>query len=304
MIDAHAHACGELLTPEGILRTLDSNGVDKVVLAPGEHGSTKTYGLPNLARYFPRAAVGNVTNVMTKVVVRLSGSAKQLVADNEFVYGLTRACPGRVLQFYWLLLHKGFDRPIIDGLYRSWRFSGLKVHQCWDRFDVRGPAFADLADYAADIEIPVFIHLDGAAQCRGLAEVAAARPDTVFIVGHLYGLEHFVRFDRPIPNVYFDISCPDLVSDVRLGAALDHFGASRLILGSDSPYGRNNLARGIQRIQALGISKQDKDLILGGNIARLLGVAATGEVLTPDRFPPGDQAAQQADQADSPMRRG
>lgn len=60
MIDGHAHACGELLSPKGIVRTLDANGVYKVVLVPGEHGSAKTYRLPNLARYFPRAAVGNV----------------------------------------------------------------------------------------------------------------------------------------------------------------------------------------------------------------------------------------------------
>ena len=72
--------------------------------------------------------------------------------------------------------------------------------------------------------------------------------------------------------MYFDFSCPDLVSDLRLRTALERFGAGRLILGSDAPYGRDNLARGIARIRSLDISEIDKELILGGNIERLLGV--------------------------------
>jgi Tat protein secretion system quality control protein TatD with DNase activity len=32
IIDGHAHACGESLTAEEIVRKLDENGVDKVVL--------------------------------------------------------------------------------------------------------------------------------------------------------------------------------------------------------------------------------------------------------------------------------
>ena len=33
IIDGHAHACGDYLSTEGILRLLDALGVDKVVLA-------------------------------------------------------------------------------------------------------------------------------------------------------------------------------------------------------------------------------------------------------------------------------
>ena len=36
IIDGHSHACGKYLTAEGIIKTLDENGVDKVVLVPGE----------------------------------------------------------------------------------------------------------------------------------------------------------------------------------------------------------------------------------------------------------------------------
>jgi predicted TIM-barrel fold metal-dependent hydrolase len=270
MIDGHAHACGDLLTPEGIVGVLDANGVDQVVLVPGEHESAKTYALPNLARQFPNAQVGNVTNAMTKVAVRAMRSAKHLEEDNEFVYSLTRDCPGRVIQFFWVLLHAGFDATLAEDRFQAWRFKGLKVHQCWDRFDVLGTAFDALAAFAASHDIPIFIHLDGSSQCAGLIETAARHQDTTFIVGHLYGLEHFVRCGNPLENLYFDFSCPDIVSDVRLKLALDHFGASRLMMGSDSPYGRDGLARSVDRVRALGVSADDEALMLGGNMARLL----------------------------------
>lgn len=272
MIDGHAHACGDLLSPEGILRVLDANDVDKVVLVPGEHQSATTYGLPNLAKYFPAAEVANVTNAMTRVVVRATRSIKHVEADNEFVFSLTRACPGRVLQFLWVMLRHGFDAYSAEERHRAWQFKGLKVHQCWDSFDVRGEAFSALVDFACRKDLPIFVHLMSASQAVGLAEVAARRLDTVFIVGHLYGLEHFVRSSRPIPNVYFDFSCPDIVSGLRLKAAVDKFGATRLLLGSDAPYGREGLARGISRIQVSDYSESDKTLMLGGNIARLLRV--------------------------------
>jgi predicted TIM-barrel fold metal-dependent hydrolase len=179
----------------------------------------------------------------------------------------------------WVILRDGFDVASTEERYRAWRFRGLKVHQCWDRFDVRGVAFGAMADFAAANDLPIFIHLDGVAQSRGLAEVAAARPDTIFSVGHLYGLEQFMHFARPIPNVYFDFSCPDIVSDARLKAALGHFGAARLLLGSDSPYGRDNLARGIDRVHSLDVSESERDLMLGGNIARLLGLTASAAAL-------------------------
>jgi len=274
MIDGHAHACGDLLNPERIHRTLDANGVDKVVLVPGQHQSGKTYWLPNLAKNFPTREVANVTNAITKVVVRATGSAMHVEKDNETVFGLTQSCAGRVIQFYWVILSHGFDLATVDACYRSWQFKGFKVHQCWDDFDVRGAAFGALTEFASANNLPVFIHLDGADQVTGLAEVAAAQPDTIFTVGHLYSVEHFMGSPRPLPNVYFDLSCPDVVSVVRLAAALDRFGATRLIFGSDTPFGRDNIARGIDRIRSLEIPESDKELILGGNMARLLRLSA------------------------------
>jgi uncharacterized protein len=57
----------------------------------------------------------------------------------------------------------------------------------------------------------------------------------------------------------------------RLNKAIAHFGAHRIILGSDTPYGKDNLRLNVQRIKDLSISEQDKQLIFGENLQTILG---------------------------------
>ena len=78
IIDGHAHACGDFLTPESIIRNLDKSGVDKVVLVPGELGSSKNFLLPNLASIFPSKNVVRITNYLTKFVMRITGAISQI----------------------------------------------------------------------------------------------------------------------------------------------------------------------------------------------------------------------------------
>lgn len=273
IIDGHAHACGDLLRADGILRVLDACEADRVVLVPGEHGSAKTYRLPNLAARAPSAEVATLTNAMTRLVVRVKGLTENLEADNEMVFRLRCEHPDRIIQFYWTLLRDGFDADRVETRLREWAFQGLKLHQCWDRFSISGEAFRAAARFAAENDLPIFIHLGSAGQATALVRFAAEHPETIFVVGHLYRSGCFIRFEKPLPNVYFDLSCPDLISAKRLAKALAHFGAHRLMLGSDSPYGQDNLARNIHRIRSLDIPEGEKDLILGGNMARLLGLS-------------------------------
>ena len=69
IIDGHSHSCGKYLTAEGIIKTLNENGVDKVVLVPGELNSKSEYSLPNIASKFPNYNVVKLTNNLTKFII-------------------------------------------------------------------------------------------------------------------------------------------------------------------------------------------------------------------------------------------
>jgi predicted TIM-barrel fold metal-dependent hydrolase len=272
IVDGHAHACGELLTLDGLMRALDANGVDRVVLVPGEHASSRSYSLPDLARVLPGREVAGVTNAVTRAVVRLKRAAQYLDGDNAMVADFAQARPDRVVQFFWLTLGDGFAAGDLGSRLHAWRFRGLKLHQCWDRFEVESPAFGAVADFAAAHALPVFVHLRGPSQAAALATVARAHPRTTFIVAHLIGLERFMAAGRRGGNVYFDISCPDIVSITRIVRAVRHFGPDHVLMGSDTPYGRDAMARSVQHVRALGLSAGDERAILGGTAARLLGI--------------------------------
>ena len=99
---------------------------------------------------------------------------------------------------------------------------------------------------------------------------ARRRPDVILIVGHLRGLMRVIDAGLALPNVYCDVSCPDIVWDVRLAKALAQAGAERLIMGSDTPYSRRAVPRCLRRVRRLDLPYAKEAPLLGGGIARLL----------------------------------
>ncbi len=270
IIDGHGHNCGDYLTPHGIISTLDSNGADKVILVPGEYMSSKNYSLPNFARIFPGSEVITLVNFISEFAVALSGSAKQINKGNEKVFEISRHNPERILQFYWVLLKNGLDEKTLQTHYSEWHFKGIKLHQCWDDFFVGSPSFKQLCRFAGENKLPIFIHLKKISEVVTLTEFAGKFPKVNFIVGHLFGLEKVLNARHKCDNIFFDISCPDLISDRRLQKGILSLGAGKFIMGSDTPYGKSNLTRNIHRIRSLNIPESDKEMILGNNMTKLL----------------------------------
>lgn len=270
IIDGHAHACGGYLTPENIIRTLDNSGTDKVILVPGEPDSKAEYFLPDLAALLPNLNVVKATNFLTKIVIRLSGMLNHIPDGNEYVNKLSLTTGGRVIQFIWITTR--FQNPIeyLENRLADWHFSGVKLHQCWDNFSIDSKFFIEIADWTEKYDLPLFIHLNNDKEVKKIIKYKRAHPDLKLIIAHLFGLELFINEKLSPENLYFDISSPQLVSKKRLMLAIRFFGAQNLILGSDNPYGRNNLQKNIDRVRALDINDQDKKSILGENLLNIL----------------------------------
>ncbi len=272
IIDAHAHACGLYLNEKKIIEILDASNVDKVVLVPGEFGSDKNYRMPDFGSKFPNTDIVAFVNILIKIIIRISGAADQIDAGNKFVASLAKNHPDRIIQFYWARLSQANALETLARDYAEFKFKGLKLHQCWEPFDIRSEIFTEVADWAYSKDLPIFIHLFSKNQATQLAEFINTRSKTTFIIAHLFGLERYIQAKVNSDNCYFEISSPQLVSIKRLNIALKHFGAKRIILGSDIPYGWNNLNLNIERVNNLQISNQEKNLILGDNMKTLLKI--------------------------------
>ena len=272
IIDAHAHACGAFLNGNDIIKILDKNNVDKVILVPGEFGSDKNYSLPELAAKFPNTDVVSFTNLMTKVVIGIKGAAKQIGEGNAYVYSLAKEYPERIIQFYWVRLSLSTALDNLERHYTEYGFKGIKLHQCWESFKIGSDNFHKVGEWAASKNLPIFVHLFTKSQAAQLAKYIREHSNTIFIIGHLFGLKRYIGASINSNNIFFEISTPQLVSIQRLMKAIQCFGAKRILMGSDTPYGQNNLELNIKRIRALNITDEEKNLILGNNMKKLLGI--------------------------------
>ncbi len=273
IIDGHSHACGKFLIAESIIKTLDNNGVDKVILVPGELNSKSEYSLPNLAAIFPNCNVVKVTNYITKFVMKLTGKVKDIPVGNEYVHELKSKIGDRIIQFIWITTGMDNIPEYLDEKFAYWSFNGIKLHQCWESFSIDSDFFRQVAVWAENHDLPLFIHLYSDKDVIQLINYKRKHPNLILIIAHLFGLELFVSENYKDENLYFDTSTIQLISDNRFKMAINFVGADKVLFGTDTPYGaKNNIQRNINRIQNLEISSKDKDQILGLNIKRLLKI--------------------------------
>jgi predicted TIM-barrel fold metal-dependent hydrolase len=272
IIDGHSHACGDYLTLANLLATIDKWGVDKVILVPGELNSNTNYSLPNFAKLFPNHNVVKIANFISKIAIRLTGKVKEIPAGNKFVYDLTQESHGRIIQFIWITKQNGNIIDFLDKKYSEWGFHGVKLHQCWERFSVDSNFFREVAVWTEKYDLPLFIHPDSDTEVLKIIDYKRKHPKLKLIIAHLFGLELFIKHKFKDDNLYFDSSCPQLISAKRLMDAIQFVGVDKITFGTDSPYGKGNIDKYMKKIKNLNISNQDRDMILGENMRKLLKI--------------------------------
>ena len=270
IIDGHAHQGGEYRDLPSIIKTLDNAGIDSVVLCPADKKRSHDMIIPGVAGKF----VGDELNFQINKLLRKATGSK---ATEDFIdrgnidlADLVAKAGGRIIQFYW-------TDPIKEGIiyeletkYKSKGFKGLKLHQCVHPFKILSDEFHQVAEFASSRDIPVFIHLYSKRDIIEFISVAGSY-NTSFITGHMIGIDTFIsERDKVSDNVYFDISCPRLVPPEKVMKAVEIFGPGRVVMGSDTPYGRDNAHKAVLFVRSLPVSEKDKEMILGNNLMKLL----------------------------------
>ena len=279
IVDGHAHSAGDFYRGEDVVRILDGLGVDRVILCPGPLNGPEKWPVPALARVFRRRGLGLPGNRLLRLTSGYVRKRFRFEENNAYIAGLARRHPGRIVQACWVDPEDPEILRALPARHDEWKFKALKVHQCFQSSRADSPGMHGLARFAAERKLPVFIHLYAKRDALGLVELAAAHPETAFVVAHLLGFEVFARADRRrIGNIFFDISPPNLCPIGQVRRALGIFGAERLLLGSDTPYGKDNLRLAVDRIRRLDIAETEKEMILGGNARRLYFAAGPAPI--------------------------
>ncbi len=248
VIDGHTHFAGpeKGLPPcsvEELISVLDVNGIDAVVTTP------------------PYSSIG---------------TDRSYDEANAFIVEAMREEPKRILGFMRVNPHlreHALDR--IEVGVKNEGFRGIKLHPRNEAFPINSEELAyPIAEIAAKLKVPLLIHTGepdtyGFAQPTLVGGLADAFPDVAMIIGHmgkrLY--EDAILVARWFENIFLETS---FRSPRDIKRAVDRVGAERVVYGSDMPFGIPEIE--MMKIRLCEISQKEKELVIGRNMARLLGL--------------------------------
>ena len=161
----------------------------------------------------------------------------------------------------------------------------LKIHPHTQRFEIADPRVLALVTKAGELGMTVLIDNAGIVpgDCEDLFNLAARAPKTRFIFAHMGGANfrfwNILVLARTadgfaLDNANFDISGTVLLAaDTPIEAefiwTLRNIGIDHVMLGSDYP--QISLARTVEALEKLDLTREEKTAILSRNARRILG---------------------------------
>jgi predicted TIM-barrel fold metal-dependent hydrolase len=161
---------------------------------------------------------------------------------------------------------------------------GVKLHPLFQDVSLADPRVLEILAALSEEGMPVVTHVgaggDEAANERGrpelLRRLADQLPDLRLIACHFGGYHLLEEAEHHVvgSSVTLETSWPPTMAALepeRVVALIRRHGADRVVYGSDWPMA--DPAAEIAAIRALGLTPEEEAGILGGNLARILGIA-------------------------------
>ena len=149
-------------------------------------------------------------------------------------------------------------------------FRGVKLHfgETKPRPHVLWPFFEAIAD----LKVPVLV--DTAGRLDDFLGINDRFPEQPLIAAHLgnagpAGAERIAERARESGSMYLDTSW--VRNTHMIGRSIEIAGAHKILFGTDGPEVRSDVE--LYKIRVLELPPEDEALILGGNIARLVGLS-------------------------------
>lgn len=235
--------------------------------------------VPDLER-FGDGTVGGLTATMTaagvdrSVCLGVANTPDRVENANRFAGSLD---PGRFIGFG--SVHPGLSPEENVASLRAHGLRGAKVHPMFQDLRLDDPRLHATLD-AMQGEFAVIVHVGEAGTDPGerctpvmLADLVRRFPRLDIIACHFGGYRQFERAAEVVCGlpVHLDTSWPPSMATLapqRVRAVIEKHGPERVVFASDWPMA--DPAAEIAAVRALGLSDDDTDAILGGNLARLL----------------------------------
>ncbi len=212
--------------------------------------------------------------------------------SNDYTLDAARRYPARIVPF--CSVNPLWGQTAVDEVIRCVEAGARGIGELHP--DTQGIISADLAtlapvlDAARELGVPTLVHASepvghsypgkGTVTPDMLEALVRAYPHNTFVFAHFGGGMPFYALmpevDAMFTNVYFDSAAfPYLYRPAVFQAAVAACGEERVLFASDYPLVSQTKA--LRRMRKSGLPKSSEAAVLGGNAARLLGLAEMTE---------------------------
>lgn len=217
---------------------------------------------------------GKRNGISRFVVHSVATTAHQVRSINEFIKKEVEAHPEFI---GFITLHQDLSEEEMAAEV-EWAVSnhmhGIKLHPDFQKFNIDDPSVEKFYRAAGD-KLPILFHTGDDrydySKPHRLVNMAKKYPHVTFIAAHFGGYRCWddASLYLGLDNVYFD-TCSSLpFIDVETARKIiDMYGAEKFLFGTDFPMwdARSEL----ERFHQIPLTDREKEMILGGNIKRLL----------------------------------
>lgn len=215
-------------------------------------------------------------------------------AANDLVHETIRQNPTRLAGLACVVPYFTDAVRMLDHYVRNMGFLGLKLHPSMQQFFPSDPRIYPIIEKAIDLDVPVLIHT-GAVPIPGtrsryddpmeVDDLALLYPEAKLVIAHGDPFGPAPAIAGKHPNVFMDTTTtfarfcqliPGLGEDTLkfMGLVSGKSGSDKVLFGTDAnPVKPFRIEENLAPLQALDIPAAEKELILGGNAARLLKLA-------------------------------
>ncbi|MBR7111979.1 MAG: amidohydrolase [Clostridia bacterium] len=219
---------------------------------------------------------GSRAGISRFVVHSVATTAHQVRSINEFIGREVQAHPEFV---GFITLHQDLTEQEVESEV-SWAleqgFRGIKLHPDFQKFNI-DDEIAEKFYRAAAGKLPILLHMGDDryeySKPKRLVNMAQKYKDTTFIAAHFGGYRCWddAVLYRGLDNVYFD-TCSSLafITPEKAKDLIDMLGAERFFFATDFPMW--DAAGELERFHQIPLTEREREMILSGNIKRVLGI--------------------------------
>lgn len=206
-------------------------------------------------------------------------------SDNEFVGGLVKQYPDRLMGYACVVPTEPEASKELRWAVEKYGFKGLKLHPPLQNFSMEDPRVGPVIETCISLDIPILIHTGPIysqfarlqyADSTCIDELAIRYPEAKFIIAHGNPLSYDPVMVAKHPNVYLDTTIifsqyvklfPQLGPQMYEWMRCD----DKILFGTDTnPLRLFRFAENLEPLLAMDVSQERKEKLFAGNIKKLL----------------------------------